>query len=114
VKFEEYCKTYDKNKAHTKLQRQAGELDVVPIVIDRVSYGLLLKGSNTDQIRMELEYRGLATDGGAIEGSITQKTQTRRKQHKRLLTPMFECRLLVCLGSGSSSEDMIYSNGATT
>jgi hypothetical protein len=64
VKFEEYCETYNKNKAHNKLQRRAGESDVMPIVIDRVPYGLLLKDRDTDQIKMELEYRGLATDGG--------------------------------------------------
>jgi hypothetical protein len=64
VKFEEYCESYDKNKALNKLQRRAGESDVMPIVIDRVPYGLLLKDRDTDQIKMELEYRGLATDGG--------------------------------------------------
>jgi hypothetical protein len=55
--------TYDKNKAHNKLQRRTGESDVMPIVIDKVLYELLLKDRDTDHIKIELEYRGLATDG---------------------------------------------------
>jgi hypothetical protein len=64
AKFEGYCETYGKNKAPNKLQRQAGEADVMPIVDDRIPYGLLLKERDTNQIMMELAYRGLSTDGG--------------------------------------------------
>jgi hypothetical protein len=64
IKFQGYCSTYGKNKAPNKLQRQAGEADLMPIVEDRVPYGLLLKDRDTEQIKLELAYRGLSTDGG--------------------------------------------------
>ena len=64
AKFKGYCETYGKNKAPNKLQRQAGEANLMPIVDNIIPYGLLLKERNTNQIMMELAYQGLSTDGG--------------------------------------------------
>jgi hypothetical protein len=64
VKFQGYCDTYNKNKAPNKLQRQAGEADLMLTVEDRIPYGLLLKDRDTEQILLELAFRGLSTDGG--------------------------------------------------
>jgi hypothetical protein len=46
-------------KAPNKLQRQVGEADLMPIVQDRIWYGLLLKEHDMDQILLELAYPDL-------------------------------------------------------
>jgi hypothetical protein len=78
VKFQGCCDTYNKNKAPNKLQRQAGEADLMPIVEDRIPYGLLLKDRDMEQILLELAYRGLSTDGGGWRDHLLKQL----KEHK--------------------------------
>jgi hypothetical protein len=78
VKFQGYCEKYGGNKAPNKLQRHAEEANLMPIIKDRIPYGLLLKDRNRDQILLELAYRGLLTDGGWRDHLLKQL-----KEHKR-------------------------------
>jgi hypothetical protein len=59
----------------------------MPIVINRVPYGLLLKDRDTDQIKMELNFRGLATDGGWRDQLLKRIKENKNKNNTKDFLP---------------------------
>ena len=78
VKVEQFDANYHRNKPQNKWQKhRAGEIDVMPILEGKVPYTKLNKSRDTEQIKKELEFRNLSTDGPWRDGLIK-----RLKEHE--------------------------------
>ena len=63
IKVEEYEKHKHNNKPKNRLQNRKG-IHQTPLVLGRIRYSKLKKDRDIDNIRKELESRGLPTNGG--------------------------------------------------
>ena len=63
VKMESYEQSQAKEKAPNALQRRTG-IEVTPLIAGRILYSALLKNRDMENLKLELQFRGLSTEGG--------------------------------------------------
>ena len=64
MKVEAFKSSAGRIRAPNCLQRQAGMIDVLPLVQGRILYSSLLKDRDIELLKQELSHRRLSTEGG--------------------------------------------------
>ncbi len=64
VKTEKYERHYEESGAPNVLQRRVGRIELKPLLEGLVTYSMLLKDRDIEEMKKELRFRGLSDEGG--------------------------------------------------
>jgi hypothetical protein len=64
VKTEAYEMHYEESGAPNVLQRRVGRIELMPLLEGLVTYSMLLKDRDIEEVKKELRFRGLSDEGG--------------------------------------------------
>jgi hypothetical protein len=75
IKTEAFFLTSEKNRRPNKLQKKAGQYDITSYANDRVIFSKVYQKNYEEDIKKELEFRGLSTEGEWKAGLIARLMQ---------------------------------------
>ena len=64
MKTEAYKMHYEESGAPNVLQRRVGRIELMPLLEGLVTYSMLLKDRDIEEVKKELRFRGLSDEGG--------------------------------------------------
>jgi hypothetical protein len=64
VKTEAYKMHYEESGAPNVLQRRVGRIELMPLLEGLVTYSMLKKDRDSEEVKKELRFRGLSDEGG--------------------------------------------------